>query len=400
MSTCSGDGIVVLHIKSTMARAGGIEKIIASVFRKSDSSLYDHRLIILRAPIVYGAEQKGDDILDENSLGADRIQYYRWSKRGFFPLLREIKRRMDGLKIDCIHCHDNRANIVGIFLKLFFGYPIITTLYGFVPITNKLKFLVALDKLCTSAFDKVIASSETVGKQIPNFTTTRGLVVDNAVPVDVLSELSFDTESIKRSLSIAPDQKVISCIARISAEKGQQVLLAAAAEIVERRADVVFIIAGSGPELDRLRAEARRLNTQKHIIFTGFHPDSREIYAITDIYVQPSLRESLPLTILEAMVFSLPIVATDVGGVRRAILDRKTGLLIEAANPRALVDALTRLLDDKAEALLLGKHARHHVCKNFSDTQMVKKLESCYREVTARKTVRSTEEGKNICESV
>ncbi len=99
---------------------------------------------------------------------------------------------------------------------------------------------------------------------------------------------------------------------------------------------------------------------------------------MADVFVAPSWAESFPYTVLEAMAAGRPVVATDVGGVREAVLHGRTGLLVPPRDSIALADAIVALLSDPPRAAQLGAAARELVARRFTVERMVAETASVY----------------------
>jgi glycosyltransferase involved in cell wall biosynthesis len=102
------------------------------------------------------------------------------------------------------------------------------------------------------------------------------------------------------------------------------------------------------------------------------------------VFVSPSWAESFPYTVLEAMALGASIVATDVGGVGEAVLDRSTGLLVPPRDSAALAAAIVALLTDPRRAARLAAAARELVSRRFTVETMVAETASVYRELLER----------------
>ena len=122
------------------------------------------------------------------------------------------------------------------------------------------------------------------------------------------------------------------------------------------------------------------LNLSKNILFLGEREDIPELLSCMDIFVLPSLREGFPNTILEAMASSLPVVATDVGGVRELIIPSETGFIVPPANTSALYESLSKLIQDKDLRYKMGNAGFERV-KQFSIDKMAKETENLYQEL-------------------
>lgn len=154
----------------------------------------------------------------------------------------------------------------------------------------------------------------------------------------------------------------ITCIARLSPEKGLDVLLQAARPVLAERADAELLIAGDGPLRAALARQAGALGLGDRVRFGGAFDHARlaEIMDLTDILVLPSLSEGLGYVILEAMAYGKPVVATDVGGVPELVAHGRTGLLVPPRDATGLAEALLALAGNaprRREMGLAGREA-------------------------------------------
>ncbi|MDB5318294.1 MAG: glycosyl transferase family 1 [Rhodospirillales bacterium] len=142
----------------------------------------------------------------------------------------------------------------------------------------------------------------------------------------------------------------------LTERKGIPELIQAAGSEAMRGLDWVMLIAGNG-DPDPWRAQAVRLGVEDRVRFIGWvdSPRARNLLTESDIFVLPSRNEGLPMAILEAMAFGLPVVATPVGDIREAVEHGVTGLISPTQDPGALADALARLVRDPGYRLLLGQ---------------------------------------------
>jgi len=142
------------------------------------------------------------------------------------------------------------------------------------------------------------------------------------------------------------DELVVATIGRMSVEKGQANLLSAIA-LLKDRPELPrhrFVLVGDGPEERNLRRQAAQLGIEDRLVWAGFQKNVAAFYAMATIYALPSRSEGSPNVILEAMAAGLPIAATRAGGVPEILEDGVTGLLAPTEDPRALADAIEKLL--------------------------------------------------------
>ena len=157
----------------------------------------------------------------------------------------------------------------------------------------------------------------------------------------------LDTSALRRELGLPEGTPVVLFVAAIHPRKGLRYLLEASEGIIARHPQVQFLIVGDGPEAAEMRARAARIDPTR-FIFAGFRRDIPQVLNLTTVNVLPSLREGLPQAILEAYASGVPVVATNVGGVRDILKDGENGFLIPPRDPAAIATAVSALLDDEA----------------------------------------------------
>jgi glycosyltransferase involved in cell wall biosynthesis len=170
---------------------------------------------------------------------------------------------------------------------------------------------------------------------------------------------------------------IAGSVGRLSFEKGYDVLLRALPALP----GVTGVLLSDGPDRERLAQLADELGVATRVIMPGWVPDSRQWLPTFDVFVQPSRLDSFPLSIIEAMLASRPVVATDVGGVSELVADGETGLLVPPDDPEALAEALGSLLGDPARRERMGEAGRSRAQEAFGFDQMVRSYESLYEEL-------------------
>ena len=135
-----------------------------------------------------------------------------------------------------------------------------------------------------------------------------------------------------------------------------------------KRIPMELVMVGDGPQRDALRAHAAALGCADRIVWAGWLEKSelRTTYRSCDIFVNPSLYEGMPNTVLEAMASGLAVVASDIGGNDQLVENDRTGLLFDLSEPERLTNAILRLAQDPALRDQLGKTARALVSANHS----------------------------------
>jgi glycosyltransferase involved in cell wall biosynthesis len=125
----------------------------------------------------------------------------------------------------------------------------------------------------------------------------------------------------------------------------------------------------------------QRYGLQANVILAGQNSNMPGVYAAIDVFVLPSLNEGLPMTILEAMAASKPVIATRVGAIPSVIKDGETGLLVDPGDADGLRNALTRLLSDPDRCRRIGAAGHDWVSRNYTSEAMALKYRQMYDEV-------------------
>jgi glycosyltransferase involved in cell wall biosynthesis len=166
-------------------------------------------------------------------------------------------------------------------------------------------------------------------------------------------------------------------------DKGVHELLEAFAVLKPTRAELRLVMAGEGSEADELKLQTRRLGLEAAVEFPGWvGPDEKaDLLARAACFVLPSYREGFPLSLLEAMVAGVPIVATAVGGVPDVVLHEQHALLIPPRDVAELASALGRMLDDADLAARLAAAAQQRALVKYTPEALAKRVGDLYREV-------------------
>ncbi|HTI68661.1 MAG TPA: glycosyltransferase [Candidatus Limnocylindria bacterium] len=175
------------------------------------------------------------------------------------------------------------------------------------------------------------------------------------------------------------DEVLVLHSSNLRAVKRIDVLLAAAARIQPRESFKLLILAGSS--FAPFHEEVRRLGLEDRIIVREKVNDMEQYLPAADLGLVTSDSESFCLSILEAMFFGHPSVATRVGGIPEVVTDGETGVLAAPGDAAALAKAASRLIQDPAYRRRLGASARHHAYQHFSADAIVPQYEALYRRV-------------------
>jgi len=208
-------------------------------------------------------------------------------------------------------------------------------------------------------------------------------LIPNAValfqPVD-----SEERDAIRRSISSdSADKIIIFSAGRLSEIKGFSFLISAFSEVHKRYPDTVLAIAGEGKEFEKLAEQIHTLGLENDVRLLGFRGDVKKILGCVDIYVNSSLWEGTPVSVLEAMSAELPIVATAVGD-SPFLLGSNAGILVPPGQPERLINAIISLITDPEKASRLGRAAEKRVISKYNPDAWRQTLLSIYAKVTPK----------------
>ena len=221
-----------------------------------------------------------------------------------------------------------------------------------------------------SAFDRVVANS---------YAVKAALVADGIEPVEVIwNGVPEPDQPVAVSLAAVPTVVVAG---RLTVEKGVDVLLRAIAQAGDRLPDTRLLVAGDGPELGNLRSLAGELGIAHQVNFLGHLPHSQMEQQFAGAWVQvvPSRwAEPFGFVAPEAMMRSIPVIASGSGGLAEIVKPSETGFLVPPGDATALAEALVKVLSDRALAQRLGKAGRARALTHFSEQVWLDQFVSLY----------------------
>jgi len=315
-------------------------------------------------------------IIDPNILQA-RVSKTRFIKFVFEECIRFFNTRPDIIHANCFLTYHSLSFVAWLYnipRICHFHYPIkdIETIkWAF-----KIKPHVVIP--CNQYLSKEV--EPIIKKVVPD---TKVIAISNAVDIKRYDLRDLDSNSFKKDLGILKDKIIITIIGHVSEVKGHKYFLEMIANIKDSYPNILGLIVGEDKSPNKeyqkkMDSYVKELGIKNYVKFLGFRKDIPKILAITDILVQPSLEEGLPLTILEAMAAGKAIVTTPVGGVGEVIKDNETGLLASVKDSKSLTEKVKFLLGNPVKRKELSKKAKEFVKKNYSLNQYIKKIEDIY----------------------
>lgn len=176
------------------------------------------------------------------------------------------------------------------------------------------------------------------------------------------------------------DAPTVLCIGRLVPEKGQAILLQAAALLLERGNSFRVTFVGEGPSRPGLERLARELRIARRVVFTGAlgQDEIQALYRDASVFALPSFAEGIPIVLMEAMAMSIAVVSTRIAGIPELIADGRSGLLVSAGRADELADALERLLVEPSLGRTIGSSASAKVIEEFNLSDSAERLRALF----------------------
>lgn len=380
--------INILELRSCRGGGGGPEKTILFSALEADRQAFDVTIVYLKS--------KNDPEFDlherARTLGIDSFFTIDETHKFDVGALRQLLGILRSKRIDILHAHCYKSDLYGLILRRYHKMKLVTTAHG--PLATfqffwasknwRVRYLYdQLDLRLLRHFETVIMVSDTMRTIISKHGVDQNKLiwVRNAIDSTYFRRGHAPDEQFRQRLGIPGDAPVIGAVGRLNGEKDYPNFLGAAQLLLRKRPNLFFVIAGKGELEQELRRMSADMGLADRVIFVGHFHDVRKLFETMDVYVLSSTREGLPNTVLEAMAMEVPIVATDVDGVREAVSDQSEAVLVPARDSAKLAAGIELLLDDADLRGRLVQGARHKVESEFSFAHRTRKVEDIYRRV-------------------
>jgi glycosyltransferase involved in cell wall biosynthesis len=302
------------------------------------------------------------------------------SKLSFFEIFWGIRRILKKRPIHIIHSHRYKENILAYLAsKTKKGIKLVGSQHGMPEryrgkrslrnhLISNFNFF-----LLSKCFYNVVAVSRDIQKAFVDqykFSKDRVKVIHNGIniPETIL------TRKIK-------DAFVIGSSGRFFPVKDYPLMVEVAREILKKTNNVRFELAGDGPELNKVQTMIQRYGLGERFFLRGFVKDMGTFYQGLDLYLNTSVHEGIPMSVLEAMAYGVPVIVPRVGGLSEMVADGIDGYLVESRNPKDFAEKCIQLYGDETLRNQMAFAAREKVAKEFSVDQMAGQYYRLYRDV-------------------
>ena len=283
---------------------------------------------------------------------------------------------------DVVHFHTSRAHSMAPFARGFASTLLVTRRMDYRP--NR----VFAPLLFNRAVDSVVAISDGVADSLAAAGVDRQRVTVIHSGVDCARFRPPTTEeraNARAALGISDNEILISAVGALEQRKGHRYLIEAIGALAASIKVKCFIV-GQGSIHRVLQGEIAVIRSLDRTKLLGRVDDVRELLWASDIFAMPSLKEGLGVAALEAMASALPLIASDVGGLREVVEDGRTGIIVPPANSKQIASAIRRLAESIELREQMGAAARVRVVENYSMEQMAARTLALYRECVRKRT--------------
>jgi glycosyltransferase involved in cell wall biosynthesis len=332
---------------------------------------------------VCALNREGPALVAAEAAGARIVRLPR--PAGFAPLrplarVRALARRMRDGHIDVVNGHNPTGSLYATLAGALAGVPVIVRTEHslhyrgrhsiFYPIIEAALTLIQRRVVCVCQ-----AVLESHARRLP-WAAGRFVAVANGVSPAPPTRARGD---VRAELGLSGTDEVVITVGSLTSQKAQHVLIEAFARALATRPRARLVIAGEGPLRAALEGRIASLGIGDRVRMPGPREDVADLMVAADLFVLSSVREGLPITLLEAMRAGRPAVVTRIGGMPEAVEEGRTGTVVDAEDPAAMGDAIARMLADPEALRTMGAAAEARWRERYTAARMVAETERLYR---------------------
>jgi glycosyltransferase involved in cell wall biosynthesis len=376
----TGRKLRVVTLIDQLGITGGAERLATEVVARLDAARFERTLCVSRwtpreerdpliAPRVRALREAGVRIV-----GIRRRS--RWAVWAWAPLLSLLRTE----RIDVLHSHQFGSNLWASILVRVAGTPVLVAHeHNWSFEGQPVRRFCDRHMIAPRAGAFLAVSRETRRAMIE----LEGIEPERVrfVPLGIARPPATAGGDVRAELGIDDGAPVIGTACTLRSEKALDVLVRAGAALVEDFPDLRVLIAGDGPDRERVEALIRELGLGETVTLLGSRGDIPDFLRALDVAVCSSDWEGSPLSVMEYMEAELPVVATRVGGIPDMIDSGVEGLLVQPGDPEAIAGGVARLLLDPDEAAEMGRRGRKRRRAEFDLDVTARRIGELYEEL-------------------
>jgi len=354
---------------------GGAEKALYEIVRG-----IDRKRFCVEVASLYGKGTVAEWLKKEEIPVHHLNMKGKWDAGVLFRLSSLLKNQ----NFDILYAFLFHAGLIGRFAALLAGTPAVISA---VRVAEKRRpSHLILERLTRGLVTMYVAVSEDVRRFVIRECRLRPeKVVTIPNGVDFWKFEGQERKSARERLGLSPDSFVALFIGRLDEQKGPEYLIRAWAQALPNLAKAILLVAGEGPQREKLETLAHNLGISHSLRLVGFCDNVPLLFAASDIFILPSLWEGMPNVVLEAMAAGVPVIATSVEGSRELLLDGKAGVLVPPRDADSLAKAIVGIYNQPEKVRVLVRRAKKRVRENFTVERMVGANEALLERVAKMK---------------
>lgn len=298
---------------------------------------------------------------------------------------RRLAHLIQAEQVDLIHAHQYTPFFYALLSGWFRHRPgVLFTEHGrWYPDYPRRKRIL-FNRLMLRSRDRVVGVGEAVRRALidnEGLSPKRVSVVYNGINLEPYAGSSENRAEVLRDIDCAEGDLVVMQIARLDHLKDHLTALRTIDRVRKVLPSAKLVLVGEGPERPKIEAEIAQRQLQSHVRLLGLRSDVARLLSVANLFLLTSISEGIPLTLIESMAAGVPIVSTDVGGVREVVDDGRTGILAPSGNDQSLADALLYLADNESLRLIMAERGRQRASQQFSERTMLESYRQLYEEM-------------------
>jgi glycosyltransferase involved in cell wall biosynthesis len=382
-TAASGRRIRVCLVVPKLEIGGGEVEVICLI-KHLDRSRFEVSLLCLASGDAE-MEMETRQYLKRFTTAGFRWRYFPFSLARMIAWLRRGR-------YDVVHCHMPMADVIGRFAGWLAGVPVlITTEHG--KHVGKPWYHLLMERLLNPLTDmRICVSQDILEIRARRERTPRSKLmrIPNGIETAKYNSPARERTSVMAKFGWEARDPLVISVGRLAPEKNYCALVEAIARAAGRFPEVRCLLVGSGPCRDEILTQIESLGLTGRVMLTGSRSDVPDLLGAADVFVLASLKEGLPVSLLEAMAAGKAVVVTSVGGMPEVIADGDNGLVVPSRDTEALAQAIEKLLRDCNLRKEFGRAVRDKAEREFDIRRVADEIGRVYTDLCGRKRKRAT----------
>ncbi len=368
----SGNKIRIAFVVWTLEGMAGSEHVVFDIVRKLNKNRYEILILSFKdGPIRNLYENLGVKV---------RVFFKR--RKMDLNFIKSIRNCLIKEDIDILNAHHLSPFYCSFLATRKTGVKIIFTEHSVWQLEELSLGKKLLNKIIFKRVDALVAISEEMRKyylEKIGIDDKKVHLITNGIDLNRFKKI--DKNGKKWEFGFKPNDKIIGMVANIRQEKNHKLLLSAFNEIAREMQDIHLLLVGLDCMDGEVQGFSRKFEAADRIHFLGPREDVPEILNILDIFCLTSLHEGLPISLLEAMACEVPVVGSDVLGIKEVIKHEENGILFESHNKEMLIKTIRSLLLNDELRKTIGCRGRVYVEKHYDIEREIKEYEAMFEQL-------------------